>query len=40
MYHVRRVKIGKTSQLDELAHECGLTEANVKQLQAEEGEKL
>src|SRR3989442_897394 len=24
MYHVRRVKIGKTSQLDELAHECGL----------------
>ena len=23
MYHVRRVKIGKTSQLDELAHECG-----------------
>jgi putative transposase len=24
MYHVRRVKIGKTSQLDELAHECGM----------------
>ncbi len=24
MYHVRRVQIGKTSQLDELAHECGL----------------
>ncbi len=24
MYHVRRVKIGKTLQLDELAHECGL----------------
>ncbi len=23
MYHVRRVKIGTTSQLDELAHECG-----------------
>jgi len=24
MYHVRRVNIGKTPQLDELAHECGL----------------
>ena len=24
MYHVRRVHIGKTAQLDELAHECGL----------------
>jgi len=24
MYQVRRVKIGKTPQLDELAHECGL----------------
>ena len=24
MYHVRRVKIGTTSQLDELAHACGL----------------
>ncbi len=24
MYHVRRVQIGKTSQLDELAQECGL----------------
>ncbi len=23
MYHVRRVNIGKTAQLDELAHECG-----------------
>ncbi len=23
MYHVRRVNIGKTPQLDELAHECG-----------------
>src|SRR6266851_3758724 len=24
MYHVRRVHIGKTAQLDELAHECGI----------------
>jgi len=24
MYYVRRVNIGKTPQLDELAHECGL----------------
>src|SRR5712692_5291128 len=24
MYHVRRVNIGKTPQLDELAHECGM----------------
>ena len=24
MYHVRRVNIGKSPQLDELAHECGL----------------
>ena len=24
MYQVRRVNIGKTPQLDELAHECGL----------------
>lgn len=24
MYHVRRVNIGKTTQLDELAHECGV----------------
>ena len=23
MYRVRRVNIGKTTQLDELAHECG-----------------
>ena len=24
MYHVRRVNLGKSAQLDELAHECGL----------------
>ena len=24
MYQIRRVHIGKTAQLDELAHECGL----------------